>query len=121
MNIKKEDIKRMMIAHHDVDFCCVYHWIGKVLLHTLTETNCRDEEMLPDSNSIEKFARSIIHAAVICTTTRPITDDEICKTANYVRTQMSFTYNFTDDNEDYKYGGSETVIIDLNINHCYIH
>ena len=62
--MKKEDIKRIMIVHNDNDFVRTFDWIGKVLLETLINKNICAEEMLEDSEDIEKFVYDLLPVAI---------------------------------------------------------
>jgi hypothetical protein len=64
MKMRKEEIKNILIIHSDNDFVRVWNWIGKVTLFTLKNKNICDEEMLEDSEDIEKFVRSLLPTAI---------------------------------------------------------
>ena len=54
--MKREEIKNIMIVHHDNDFVRVWDWIGKVVLMTLfNDVNICGCKILEDSEDIEKF------------------------------------------------------------------
>ena len=49
--MKREDIKTIMIAHHDNDFIRTWDWIGKVVLMTIiSDENICGEKVLEDSD-----------------------------------------------------------------------
>jgi len=121
--MKKDDIKTIMIVHNDNDFVRVWNWIGKILLSTLIDKNICNEEMLEDSEDIEKFVLSLLPIAIEFAQYkvgkyekynryRDISDDEL----NYLVSEfkkVKFKYNFDKNDSDFKFGGSETLIIDL--------
>jgi hypothetical protein len=64
MKMRKEEIKNILIIHSDNDFVRVWNCIVNVTLFTLKNKNICDEEMLEDSEDIEKFVRSLLPTAI---------------------------------------------------------
>jgi hypothetical protein len=130
--MRKEEIKRIMIAHHDNDFIRVWDWIGKVLLMTLIDENTCGEKMLEYSEDIESFIHSLLPTAIEFTQYRTdkygdnpsryrdIDKEEVDRLSDYFK-NVKFKYNFTETDGDWVFGGSETLIIDLEKNESYIH
>tara|TARA_B110001454_G_C12406975_1_gene303428 strand:+ start:58 stop:498 length:441 start_codon:yes stop_codon:yes gene_type:complete len=131
--IETSDIKNIMIRFGDNDFRCVWAWIGKVLYDTMTTTNENCHSMLEDSHMIEDFVHSLIPTAIEFTQYRTqkydsngfryreITREELARLTEYFST-TKFIYNFdkeTDDN--WKYGDSDALIIDLVTGESFVH
>ena len=62
--MRKEEIKKIMIVHNDNDFIRIWDWIGKITLLTLKTKNLCFEEMLEESEDIEKFVHSLLPTAI---------------------------------------------------------
>ena len=128
--MKKIDIKNIMIVHNDNDFIRVWDWIGKVALMTITNKNICGCEVLEDSEDIEKFIHSLLPTAIEFIqykenkyTKYPryenIDKSEVDRLVEYF-SKIIFVYNFDETNEDFIFGGSETLIIDLEKKESYI-
>lgn len=128
--LKSNEIKRMMIVHSDSDFCRVWDWIGKITLNTINSENYCGENILEDTDDIERFILSLLPTAIefiFCRVDKYNDGDwyndvdaaEIDRLNNHLR-RVVFKYNFEDDDYDYEFGGSETVIIDLENKESYI-
>lgn len=123
--MKKEDIKNIMFCYFDNDFVRVFDWIGKVTLMTLLEQNICCEKMLKTSNDIELFIYGLLPVAIEFVQYKcgNYSNDNLAN-INYLVsefTERGFKYNFdylTD--EDYIFGGSELLIIDLEKKISYI-
>lgn len=128
--MRKTEIKNIMIVHSDNDFIRVWDWIGKVMLLTLVNDNVCACKVLEDSEDIEKFARSLLPTAIeflqykedkyakFCRY-KNISDKELARLTDYFN-DIVFKYNFDETDGDWEFGGSETVIIDLENNTSYI-
>ena len=137
--MKKEEIKKIMIIHNDNDFVRVWDWIGEIVLKTLTRNIC-GEEMLEDSETIEEFVLSLLPTAIEFTQYKvgkyenwymrlyqyekycrykDITKDEVDRLSDYFK-NVKFIYNFDETDDNFRFGGSETLIIDLEENKSYI-
>ena len=78
--MKREEIKNIMIVHHDNDFVRVWDWIGKVVLMTLfNDVNICGCKILEDSEDIEKFIHSLLPSAI------EFIQEREDRYANYVR------------------------------------
>lgn len=128
--MKKEEIKRIMIVHSDNHFVRVWDWIGKITLLTLKQKNICFEEMLEESEDIEKFIQSILPTAIEFAQYRTakyedysryrnIEEGELKSMVEYFK-NVRFKYNFDESDGDWVFGGSETLIIDLEKNESYI-
>lgn len=129
--MRKEEIKKLMIVYSDNDFVRVWDWIGKILLETITSKNICFEEMLEDSGDIEKFVFSILPTAIEFTQYRAAKYEDHVRYRDIDKTELNylvedfikdvkFKYNFSEDDNDYEFGGSETLIIDLEKNQSFI-
>jgi hypothetical protein len=114
-----------MICHYDNDFVRVFDWIGKVTLMSLLELNICGEEMLETSDDIEAFIHSLLPTAIEFAQYkcgRPQIFEE--KHVNWLSKEffkgIKFKYNFDETDEDYIFGGSELLIIDLENKQSYI-
>jgi len=115
--MKKKEIKRIMICHHDNDFIRVWDWISKVVLITLSETNICGENVLENYNDIEKFIISLIPSGIEFLQYRTeryknIDEEELNRLFNHLK-KVIFKYNFEETDGDWIFGGCETLIIDL--------
>ena len=128
--MRKEEIKRIMIVHSDNDFVRVWDWIGKITLLTLKQKNNCYEEMLEESEDIEKFIHSILPTAIEFaqyktakyadySRYRNIEESDLKKLVEHFK-NVRFKYNFDESDSDWVFGGSETLIIDLEKNESYI-
>lgn len=114
-----------MICHYDNDFVRVFDWIGKVTLMSLLELNICGEEMLETSDDIEAFIHSLLPTAIEfaqykCGRNRQtLEEDKLIYLSSYFK-KMRFKYNFDETDEDYIFGGSELLIIDLENKQSYI-
>ena len=129
--MRKKEIKTIMIVHNDNDFVRVWDWIGKILLETITNTNVCNEEMLEDSETIEDFVFSLLPVAIefiqykACryedyVRYKDISKEEVNRLSEYFK-NVKFVYNFDKKtNDDWIFGGSETLIIDLEKKESYI-
>ncbi len=127
--MRKEDIKNIMVVHNDNDFVRVWDWIGKVSLMTILNDNLCGCKVLEDSKDIEKFIHSLLPTAieflqyredryVEYPRYRDISKEEVNRLTNYFE-NIRFVYNFDDDFNG-EWGGSETLIIDLEKKESYI-
>jgi hypothetical protein len=128
--MRKEEIKKIMIIHNDNDFVRVWDWIGKVALMTIPNDNICGCRVLEDSEDIEKFILSLLPTAIEFLQYREdkyadycryedIDKDEVNRLSNYFK-NVKFKYNFDETDNDFIFGGSETLIIDLEKNESYI-
>lgn len=129
--MRKEEIKRIMIVYSDNDFVRVWDWIGKVTLTTIIEdTNICGSKVLEDSDDIEKFIHSLLPTAIEFIQAREdkytdflryenIDKEEVIRLTDYFK-DIKFKYNFSETDDDWIFGGSETLIIDLEKNESYI-
>jgi hypothetical protein len=128
--MRKQEIKKIMVVHNDNDFNCVFEWIGKITLLTIKTHNACGEEMLEDSDDIEKFIHSLLPTAIEFTQYktskyigysryRNIEEVELNRLVSYFK-NIKFKYNFDESDDDWVFGGSETLIIDLEKNETYI-
>lgn len=129
--MRKIEIKKIMIVYSDNDFVSVWDWIGKILLETITTKNACCEEMLEDSEDIEKFVLSLLPTAIefaqyrsckyeTYVRYRDIDKTELNYLVEYFIKDVKFKYNFDETDNDYVFGGSETLIIDLEKKESYI-
>jgi hypothetical protein len=128
--MRKQEIKKIMVVHNDNDFVCVWEWIGNITLITLKTKNACGEEMLEESEDIEKFIHSLLPTAIEFTQYkiskyedysryRNIEEIELNRLVSYFK-NIRFKYNFDESDDDWVLGGSETLIIDLEKNESYI-
>lgn len=126
----KKEIKRIMIVHNNNDFVRVWDWIGLVTLSTIKNKNDCYEEMLEQSEDIEKFIKSLLPTAIEFVQYRidkfasfsrykDIENDELKTLTEYLIENTKFKYNFSETDSDWVFGGSETLIIDLENNISY--
>lgn len=129
--MKRDDIKKIMIVHNDNDFVRVWDWIGKVTLFTIkNDTNICNSKVLEDSKDIENFIKSLLPTAIEFLQYREDKYAEFCRYRDISKQDVSmlatefdnikFEYNFSERNPDWIYGGSETLIIDIENNKSYI-
>jgi hypothetical protein len=128
--MKKEDIKNIMVVFNDNDFVRVWDWIGKITLLTLKQKNICFEEMLEESEDIEKFIHSILPSAIEFAQYRSAKYEDYSRYRNVEENELKelvhhfknvrFKYNFDESDDDWIFGGSETLIIDLEKNESYI-
>jgi len=128
--MRKNEIKKIMIVYSDNDFIRVWDWIGKILLLTLTNDNVCGCKVLEDSEDIEKFTHSLLPTAIeflqykenkyadFCRY-KDISREEVTRLTEYFN-DIKFKYNFNSTDDDWIFGGSETLIIDLENNTSYI-
>jgi|JI6StandDraft_1071083.scaffolds.fasta_scaffold250179_1 hypothetical protein len=129
--MKRDEIKNIMIVHNDNDFVRVWDWIGNVTLTTIIkDTNICGCKVLEDSDDIEKFIHSLLPTAIEFIQAREdkyadfvryenIDKEEVIRLTDYFK-DVKFKYNFTETDDDFIFGGSETLIIDLEKNESYI-
>ncbi len=129
--MKREEIKNIMIVHHDNDFVRVWDWIGKVVLMTLfNDVNICGCKILEDSEDIEKFIHSLLPSAIEFIQEREdryanyvryndISKEEVIRLTNEFK-NIKIKYNFNEQDDDWLIGGSETLIIDLEKLESYI-
>ena len=128
--MKTSEINTIMIVHNDNDFVRVWDWIGKVLLFTIKNQNLCGEDLLEESEDIEKFIQSILPTAIEFAQYRAGKYESYCRYKNIdIDTLKSlsnsfstvrFKYNFDVSDLDQIFGGSETLIIDITNNESYI-
>mgnify|MGYP003472537070 FL=1 len=128
--MRKEEIKKIMIVHNDNDFIRIWDWIGKITLLTLKTKNLCFEEMLEESEDIEKFVHSLLPTAIEFTQYRVAKYEDYSKYRDIEESELNrltsefknirFKYNFDESDDDYVFGGSEMLIIDLEKNESYI-
>jgi hypothetical protein len=130
-NMKRDEIKNMMIVHNDNDFIRVWDWIGNVTLNTIIkDINICGCKVLEDSDDIEKFIHSLLPTAIEFIQAREdkyadyvryedIDKEEVIRLSDYFK-DVKFKYNFSETDNDWIFGGSETLIIDLEKNESYI-
>lgn len=128
--MRKEEIKRIMIIHNDNDFVRVWDWIGKVALMTITNDNICGCKVLEDSEDFEKFIHSLLPTAIEFLQYREdkyadycryedVDKEEVIRLSKYFE-NVKFKYNFDETDNDFIFGGSETLIIDLEKNESFI-
>ena len=128
--MRKEEIKKIMIVHNDNDFVRVWDWIGKVALMSITNDDICGGKILEESDDIEKFIHSLLPTAIEFIQARKdkyadfcryedISKDEVARLTEYFK-YIRFKYNFDESDGDWVFGGSETLIIDLEKNDSYI-
>jgi len=132
--MKRDKIKRIMVGHNDNDCVRVWHWIGSVTLTTIkNDTNICGCKVLEDSDDIEKFIHSLLPTAIEFIQAREdkytdfgrhfryedIDKEEVLRLSDYFK-NIKFKYNFEETDDDWIFGGSETLIIDLEKNESYI-
>ena len=128
--MRKEEIKKIMIVHNDNDFIRIWDWIGKITLLTLKTKNLCFEEMLEESEDIEKFVHSLLPTAIEFTQYRVAKYEDYSRYRDIEESELNrltsefksirFKYNFDESDDDYVFGGSEMLIIDLEKNESYI-
>ena len=128
--MRKEEIKKIMIVHNDNDFIRIWDWIGKITLLTLKTKNLCCEEMLEESEDIEKFVHSLLPTAIEFTQYRVAKYEDYSRYRDIEESELNrltsefknirFKYNFDESDDDYVFGGSEMLIIDLEQNESYI-
>lgn len=128
--MKTSDVKRIMIVHNDNDFIRAWDWLGKITLDTILSENICGEKMLEDTENIEKFVLKLLPVALEfanCKTDKyksfpryqDIQDEELDNLMKYFN-NCRFKYNFDDTDEDWIFGGCETLIIDIENGESYI-
>ena len=128
--MKKEEIKKIMIVYNDNDFVRVWDWIGKIVLLTLKTPNICYEQMIEESEDIELFVHSLLPTAIEFSQYkvakyekysqyRNIDKSEVVRISSAFK-NIKFKYNFDESDNDWRFGGSETLIIDLDKNESYI-
>jgi hypothetical protein len=129
--MRKQEIKKIMVVHNDNDFIRVWHWIGSVTLTTIkNDTNICGCKVLEDSEDIEKFIHSLLPTAIEFIQAREhkyadfvryknIEEVELNRLVSYFK-NIQFKYNFEESDDDWIFGGFETLIIDLEKNESYI-
>jgi hypothetical protein len=129
--MKRNEIRNIMIVHNDNDFVRVWDWIGNVTLNTIIkDTNVCGGKVLEDSDDIEKFIHSLLPTAIEFIQAREdkytdfvryedIDKEEVLRLSDYFK-NIKFKYNFEETDDDWIFGGSETLIIDLEKNESYI-
>jgi hypothetical protein len=128
--MRKQEIKKIMVVHNDNDFNCVWEWIGKITLLTIKTKNLCGEEMLEDSENIEKFIHSLLPTAIEFTQYKTskyigysryknIEEVELNRLVSYFK-NIQFKYNFDESDDDWVFRDCETLIIDLEKNETYI-
>lgn len=135
--MRKEDIKNIMVVYSDNDFITSWDWIGKVVLMTInSDTNICGGKVLEDSNDIENFIISLLPSAIEFLQYRQdkyeefdfiqfsryenVNKEDVIELVNHFD-NVRFKYNFDKKNDDdFLYGGSETLIIDIENNKSYI-
>ncbi len=129
--MNKKDIKKIMIVHNDNHFVCVWEWIGLLTLSTIKNKNACGMDMLEESVDIERFIKSLVPTAIEFAQYRidkfasfpryrNIEENELKTLTEYLIKQIRFKYNFDETDSDWVFGGSETLIIDLENNTSYI-
>lgn len=128
--MRKEEIKKIMIVHNNNDFIRIWDWIGKITLLTLKTKNLCFEEMLEESEDIEKFVHSLLPTAIEFTQYRVAKYEDYSRYRDIEESELNrltsefknirFKYNFDESDDDYVFGGSEMLIIDLEKNESYI-
>jgi hypothetical protein len=128
--MRKEEIKKIMIVHNDNDFIRIWDWIGKITLLTLKTKNLCFEEMLEESEDIEKFVHSLLPTTIEFTQYRVAKYEDYSRYRDIEESELNrltsefknirFKYNFDESDDDYVFGGSEMLIIDLEKNESYI-
>ena len=128
--MKKVDIKTIMIVHSDNDFTSAWNWLGNVVLESMNNITPHGEEMLEDSNDIERFVKKLIPIAIEFAQYktdkykpfpryRNINENELISLTKYFD-DIKFKYNFDKLNDDdYIFAGSESLIIDFQNNESY--
>jgi len=129
--MRREEIKKIMVVHNDNDSIKAFDWIGKVVLMTINlETNMCGGEILEESDDIEKFIHSLLPSAIefiqyredkyadYCRY-RDVSRDEVLRLTNCFE-KIRFKFNFDDSDDDWLFGGDETLIIDVEGNRSYI-
>jgi hypothetical protein len=128
--MRKEEIKRIMVVHNDNDFVRVWDWIGKVALMTIPNDNICGCRVLEESEDIEKFIHSLLPTAIEFLQCKEdkyadycryedVSKEEVDRLSKYFGS-VRFKYNFDESDNDWEFGGSETLIIDLEKNESYI-
>lgn len=134
--MKREDIKTIMVVHSDNDFITTFDWIGKVVLMTINmNINILGDKVLLNSDDIENFIKSLLSSSIEfiqCRTEQyeyhigdfyryeNISEDEVIRLTKHFD-GIRFKYNFDEKNDDdFLYGGSELLIIDIENNKSYI-
>lgn len=128
--MKKEEIKNIMVLYNDNDFVKVWDWIGKVSLMTILNDNFCGGKVLEESDDIERFILSLLPTAIEFLQYREDRYADFCRYENISETEVDrlskylsnikFKYNFDETDEDYIFGGSEILIIDLHKKESYI-
>ena len=129
--MKREEIKKIMIVHGDNDFLRVWDWIGNVTLSTIVkDINICGGKILEDTDDIEDFIYSLLPTAIEFIQKK---EDKYTPFVRYknisggdlqrlvdINKNIIFKYNFSETDEDWLFGGCETLIIDLEKKESYI-
>jgi len=129
--MKRNEIKQIMVVYNDNDFVRVWDWIGQITLLTIkNDTNICGGKVLEDSEDIEKFIHSLLPTAIEFIQAK---EDKYADYVRYVNIEkeevirltecfknIKFKYNFEENDNDWIFGGSETLIIDIEKNKSYI-
>lgn len=120
-----------MVVHNDNDFVRVWDWIGDITLFTLIkDKNICCGKILEDSEDIENFIHSLLPTAIEFIQEREdkyadivgyndVDKKEVTRLTNHFK-NIKFKYNFSETDDDWVFGGSETLIIDLENKQSYI-
>ena len=130
--MRKEQIKNIMVVHSDNDFIRVWEWIGEVTLSTMLNVNTCSEEMLEESDDIENFIVSLLPTAIEFCQYRTSKYEDFCRYRDIDKTEvdrltyclkdcLTFKYNFDETDEDWLFGGSECLVIDVENKKSYVH
>lgn len=92
--MKKSEIKTIHILFGDNDFIRAFDWIGRITLYTLIRNNICGEQMLEDSETIEKFVKSLIPTALqfVQYNCGKYDDEEVEESIDYFKS-IKFYYN----------------------------
>lgn len=120
-----------MIVHNDNDFIRTWDWIGKIVLMTIiADENICGDKVLEDSDDIEKLVHSLLPAGIEFLNCRTDKYADYCRYEDVSKEEVTrlvecfskikFKYNFDETDGDWIFGGSETLIIDIENNKSFI-
>lgn len=127
MVLRKEEIKNIKVLLNDNDFWSVWEWIGEVVLLSLKPNTYANHQTLSDNYLIEGFIHSLIPTAIkynlyninkylINGIYREIDETELLRLTDHIKkSKIYFNVDINTDS-DIKFGGRETLLINIENN-----
>lgn len=107
-------INTVLITYNDPDFTVMFEYIGWLLVNSAFTKNYCDRPIIDTEEKIKSFVIDCIPIAYLYAqqTDREMDYSEANRYKELFK-DIKFVFNFGFDNEDYKYGGSESMIVDF--------